>query len=134
MEITGVNPNTTFGFGTWVAFGTGRVPVGYDSGDTDFDTAEETGGAKTHQLTEAELASHVHSNTYALDDTDNTASSIDQSGARFQSTKDTEAAGGDTAHNNVQPYIVVHMWKRTAQEIVWLRDRKQLKFTHRRRD
>ena len=38
---------TLFGFGTWGAFGAGRVLVGFDSGDTDFDTSEETGGAKT---------------------------------------------------------------------------------------
>jgi len=31
---------------TWVAFGAGKVLVGLDSGDTDFDTVEETGGAK----------------------------------------------------------------------------------------
>lgn len=41
------NPATVFGFGTWAAFGAGRVLVGVDSGDADFDTAEETGGAKT---------------------------------------------------------------------------------------
>lgn len=41
------NPATSLGFGTWSAFGAGRVPVGFDSGDTDFDTDEETGGAKT---------------------------------------------------------------------------------------
>lgn len=41
----------------------GRVPVGLDSTDTDFDSLGETGGAKTHSLTEAELASHSHSNS-----------------------------------------------------------------------
>lgn len=41
------NPNTLLGTGTWTAFGAGKVLVGRDSGDADFDTAEETGGAKT---------------------------------------------------------------------------------------
>lgn len=41
------NPGTLLGFGTWEAFGAGRVMVGLDSEDGDFDTAEETGGAKT---------------------------------------------------------------------------------------
>jgi hypothetical protein len=41
------NPGVTLGYGTWAAFGAGRVLVGVDAGDTDFDTAEETGGAKT---------------------------------------------------------------------------------------
>ena len=35
---------------TWTVFGAGRVLVGLDSSDTDFDTVEETGGAKTHTL------------------------------------------------------------------------------------
>lgn len=38
----------------------GRVPVGLDSGQTEFDTMGETGGAKTHTLTIAEMPSHGH--------------------------------------------------------------------------
>ena len=49
------NPATLLGFGTWAAFGAGRVMVGLDAGQTEFDTAEETGGAKTHTLTTGEL-------------------------------------------------------------------------------
>jgi microcystin-dependent protein len=48
------------GFGTWAAFGAGRVLVGLDAGDVDFDTVEETGGAKTHTLTVDEMPSHTH--------------------------------------------------------------------------
>ena len=47
------NPGTLLGFGTWATFGAGRVLVGIDSSDTDFDGAEETGGSKTHTLTTA---------------------------------------------------------------------------------
>ena len=54
------NPATLLGFGTWSAFSEGRVLIGIDSSDTDFDTAEETGGSKTHTLTEAQLPSHRH--------------------------------------------------------------------------
>ena len=47
ISVVSTNPATLLGYGTWAAFGAGRVLVGLDSGDTDFDTAEETGGAKT---------------------------------------------------------------------------------------
>jgi microcystin-dependent protein len=39
----------------------GRVPVGRDSSQTEFDTLGETGGAKTHTLNEAQMPSHLHS-------------------------------------------------------------------------
>lgn len=62
------NPGTLFG-GTWVAFGSGKTMVGLDSVDTDFDTAEETGGAKTKAISAhagtavAAHANHTHSVT-----------------------------------------------------------------------
>lgn len=39
----------------------GKVPVGLDSSDTDFDALGETGGAKTHTLSSSEIPSHSHS-------------------------------------------------------------------------
>lgn len=39
----------------------GKVPVGFDSTQTEFDALGETGGAKTHTLTEAEMPAHDHS-------------------------------------------------------------------------
>jgi hypothetical protein len=127
------NPGTLLGFGTWAAFGAGKVPVGIDSSDTDFDTAEETGGAKTHTLTESEIPSHQHllfKNVGVGNIGDTTASlsaahfyangsqsyRIRKSGSTY-SEPDlalSSTVGSDTAHNNVQPYIVVYMWKRTA--------------------
>ncbi len=47
ISVVSTNPATLLGYGTWSAFGAGRVLVGLDSGDADFDTVEETGGAKT---------------------------------------------------------------------------------------
>jgi microcystin-dependent protein len=38
----------------------GRVPVGFDSAQTEFDALGEAGGAKTHTLTTAEMPSHTH--------------------------------------------------------------------------
>lgn len=39
----------------------GRMPVGLDSSQAEFDTRGETGGAKTHTLTQSEMPSHTHS-------------------------------------------------------------------------
>jgi len=55
-------PNTLFGFGTWSQVAKGRMLIGVDeTGDTDWDTAGDTGGAKTHTLTSAESPGHTHS-------------------------------------------------------------------------
>ena len=105
------NPGTLIGFGTWVAFGAGRVPVGIDSTDTDFDTAEETGGAKTHTLTVNELPAHTHS----VPNSGSQNNSFDSGTTVGNDTTGTSGStGGGQAHNNLQPYIVVYMWKRTA--------------------
>lgn len=105
------NPATLIGFGTWVAFGAGRVPVGIDSSDTDFDTAEETGGAKTHTLTVDEIPAHTHSvpNSGSQNNSFDSGTTVGN-----DVTGTSGSTGGGSAHNNLQPYIVVYMWKRTA--------------------
>ena len=105
------NPGTLIGFGTWVAFGAGRVPVGIDSTDTDFDTAEETGGAKTHTLTVDEIPAHTHSvpNSGSQNNSFDSGTTVGN-----DVTGTSGSTGGGQAHNNLQPYIVVYMWKRTA--------------------
>lgn len=55
------DPGTLFGVGTWTTFGAGKVLVSLDSGDPDFDTAEETGGVKTQDLSHAHSFSSTHS-------------------------------------------------------------------------
>jgi hypothetical protein len=110
------NPATLLGFGTWVAFGAGRVPVGIDSGDTDFDTAEETGGAKTHTLTTSEIPAHTHTYSESSDgpDASGVGAGYDPPTAVGRQDADSGSTGGGQAHNNLQPYIVVYMWKRTV--------------------
>lgn len=94
INISGTNPSTYLG-GTWIAWGTGKVPVGVNTSDTDFNTVEKTGGSKTisykpagtnsgtaitlnaielthsggavgnHTLTVSEMPSHYHDTTYS---------------------------------------------------------------------
>tara|TARA_B100002019_G_scaffold223257_1_gene196152 strand:+ start:4595 stop:5770 length:1176 start_codon:yes stop_codon:yes gene_type:complete len=120
---------------TWVRFGEGKVMVGYNASDTDFDTAEETGGAKTHTLTEAQLPAHRHflfRNVGVGNIGDTTASlsaahfyADGSQSYRIRKSSATNAflepditlsgqTGSGSAHNNLQPYVVVYMWKRTA--------------------
>jgi hypothetical protein len=131
------NPSSLLGFGTWEAFGAGRVMVGLNASDALFDTAEETGGSK-----DAVLVSHNHTfsgsgTTSAVGDHQHWAGSIGTGstyGAWYSSgnsqTHQTQPAGahdhtfsysgttstgGSSATNaNIQPYIVVRMWKRVS--------------------
>ena len=105
---------------TWVSFAAGKMIIGVDTGDTAFDTVEETGGAKTHTLTEAELPAHSHdyaggeytgANDYGTNmSVNNLGSTTDGRSTNFNS----ETVGSDTAHSIMNPYITVYMWKRTA--------------------
>lgn len=60
ISVVSTNPATLLGYGTWGAIAAGRVLVGLDSGDTDFDTVEETGGAKTVTLDTTMIPAHTH--------------------------------------------------------------------------
>lgn len=59
MSTVNTNPSAFFG-GTWIAWGSGRVPVGVSS-DAEFNTVEKTGGEKTHKLVANEMPKHAHS-------------------------------------------------------------------------
>jgi len=112
------NPASLLGFGTWSAFGAGKVMVGLDAGDTSFDTVGETGGEKTHILTVAEMPAHKHKFGYTGGNTDATGSpySVGKAIGHDPSNvySETTSTGGGGSHNNLQPYIVVYFWKRTA--------------------
>lgn len=90
MSVTNVNPGTQFG-GTWVAWGSGRVPVGVDAVQTEFDSVEETGGAKTVTLVEANLPPHQH----AIDH-DHPLFTTGSGGSHTHQTVSSATAGGST--------------------------------------
>lgn len=100
----------------------GRVPVGLDSTITDFNDRGKTGGSKTHQLTEAELAKHHHGiaqEVAAGGGTD--GREVDYSTGKQNNTTYIEEFthangtypyikenGGDAAHENMPPYVIVN--------------------------
>lgn len=108
------NPSSILGFGTWERYGQGRVLVGFDEADASFNALDRTGGAKTHVLTEAEIPPHTHSNIVALGTQNDFDTTGGNSGGVRRATSPTGSTGGGQAHNNLQPYITVFMWKRTA--------------------
>jgi hypothetical protein len=131
------NPGTLLGFGTWTAFGAGRVMVGLDSGNALFDTAEETGGSAdaivvshTHTATSTVTdPSHTHNiagrtdgytgggaNNFSVGDgRGNNATYATNSASTGITVATTNASTGSSGTNaNYQPYITVRMWKRTA--------------------
>lgn len=129
MTTVNVNPGTYIAGSTWVAWGSGRVPVGVDAAQTEFDTAEETGGEKTHTLSESEMPMSARLISVKTNDgraeriQDNVAyiangswgwsgSGQNLEGATLFSGSSAGGFGG--AHNNLQPFITCYMWKRTA--------------------
>lgn len=119
MSVNSTNPSNYFG-GTWVSWGQGRVPVSVKSSDSSFSTVEKTGGEKSHTLSIDEIPSHTHSitkNSVAGAQSLYTPYYQSQSGASFPNPADEIQigyTGGNSAHNNLQPYITCYMWKRTA--------------------
>lgn len=116
QSINSASPSTFMG-GTWERYAKGQVLVGVDESDSDFSTVGTTGGEKTHKLTAGEMA-HNHIQTEQF-----MSSYSNGNGHQFtigaSVAKDTIKTSGvadvtNQAHNNMQPYITVYMWKRTA--------------------
>ena len=111
------NPQTHFG-GTWEQYGAGRVTVGYSSGETEFNAGGKTGGAKTHALTGAENGSHDH----GVSSTGTGNGTLNHNGGYIAAcesssvgwSRRTGGSGSGSPHNNLQPYITVFRWRRTA--------------------
>ena len=131
------NPASLLGFGTWVAFGAGKVMVGLDAGDTSFDTLGETGGVKDVTLTSAQSGlvghnhtqnSHEHSvlggsgtaggvSVYIFPQgsiTNTFGGTIGKTSPVAGTNNAVSSANASESHTNLQPYIVVYFWKRTA--------------------
>lgn len=122
IGVVSTNPATLLGYGTWAAFGAGRVLVGIDAADTDFDTVEEVGGAKTKAISAhagaavadhaalthsgaavADHASHTHTYTQVVNHTHpqsvNSATTGGLSGYTPDTSTNTSATSGYSTGN-----------------------------------
>lgn len=110
------NP-TTFMGGVWERFGNGRVLVGVDEADADFNTANKTGGEKTHTLTIDEMPSHSHRQYVSANNGNDSIRrdwSSDGASRAYDQGMETGRAGGNRPHNNLQPYVTLYRWRRIA--------------------
>lgn len=121
-STSSTNPGTTFGVGTWAAYAAGRVLVGVGTSDQAF-AAAATGGESNHTLSAAESGAPAHTHLGLGDGNLVTggaggdAAALAQTGTAFRvfsGTAANTAAAASSAHNNLQPYVVVYMWQRTA--------------------
>lgn len=114
MSVNSISPQTLFG-GTWTQI---KDRFLLACGDTYANGA--TGGEATHKLTVNEMPKHNHrtcishgapgggSNVF-----DVAITGVTNSPAWSASTTN-DLVGGDSAHNNMPPYLAVYIWKRTA--------------------
>lgn len=109
ISVNNTNPSKWFG-GTWVTWGTGRVPVGVDTSQTEFNVVEKTGGSKYMQK-------HTHGARLTA------PNGYNPGGSHWLAEWTGESSAGNTAYitsagtgdsGNLQPYITCYMWKRTA--------------------
>ena len=132
LSTVSTNPSTLLGFGTWVAYGTGRMLI---SADATY-TAGSTGGAATTTLITANLPAHSHTATVTDPGHTHTHNAQQQNsshqlagGGSFTvvptaasitvnsnttGITGTTNTGSGTAATTISPYIAVYMWQRTA--------------------
>lgn len=124
MSSVSTNPATLFGFGTWAAEAAGRTLVGVGTSDATY-SAGATGGESTHTLTESEMPAHDHgggSHTHSIPGNDSGVGSVgalsnqDPYNTRYTGSSGAiiNSQGGGSAHNNMPPYQVRYIWRRTA--------------------
>lgn len=120
IRVDSINPSTWYG-GMWELLCPGRTLVCIDTNDGDFNTIKKTGGEKTHKLTVNEMPSHTHNWFAAIDGGNDAGRQIDRfmlngwGDARWWGNLyKMDNTGGNQSHNNLQPYMVVYIWVRTA--------------------
>ena len=87
-STSSTNPNTLFAGTSWSVFGQGKMLVGLDSSDADFNSTSDTGGSKTVTLTEGQMPQHNHS----------FSGSSANAGSHTHTTTGTAASGGSHDH------------------------------------
>ena len=113
MTMDNTNPSSTIG-GTWE-----KIEGRFLLGSSDNYALNTTGGEATHTLTVNEMPSHNHSLPAAIVNagyggSPATSAAGHDYGFKYNYVAYTGSNGGSQPHNNMPPYLVVNIWKRTA--------------------
>ena len=106
------DPNVEYG-GTWELI-KGKMVIGYDDTDEDFNTLGKTGGSRTHTQTLEELAPHNHG--IKANTNENATSGagrwpwVNYNGVN----RYTESAGEGQPMDIMNPHYVANIWHRVA--------------------
>lgn len=121
MSVNPTNPSELFPRTAWMEWGQGRVPVGVDPSQAEFNAAEKIGGSKTVTLTVDQMPRHTHNvpkpEWYGVTSELDTGFGLLRTKNPNKDGSDgfvSASAGGGKAHSNLQPYITCYMWVRTA--------------------
>ena len=113
------DPNSILGYGSWERFGQGQAIVGFSASVSNntpqwVKTVGSEFGSYTHKLTVSEMPNHNH----PIMDGDGVAGfggKVDTGNvSSYHEVSTIGGRGGDQPHNNVQPSVVVFLWKRTS--------------------
>jgi len=115
LETTNTNPATYLNFGTWVLWGSGRVPVGVDLNDEDFNEVEKTGGSKEYQKHTHKVQGEGNGKDVLIgDDKWGWNFGVVPATANNGGTHIIAAESGTGDSGNLQPYITCYIWKRVS--------------------
>jgi|SRR5574343_898000 hypothetical protein len=105
------NPGTLLGYGTWTQIAQGQFLAGQKDGDSDFGTAADTGGSKTHTH-DVDVGSTTSGNPTATVTVQSGTGALPASGGHKHTVDPASVTSGDSS--DLPPYFVVYVWKRTA--------------------
>ena len=122
IYITTANgdPSERLGYGTWQRFGEGKALVGFSTSvsNTIPEWAKVIGrefGEYEHRLTVKETPSHTHRlKSTSIATGGNGGLFFGVGTSSYLGSDNVDTTGGDQAHNNVQPSVVVYFWKRIS--------------------
>lgn len=116
VDAPNFNPNDFYIGGNWERI-KGRVIVGVDEEQDEFNTTGKTGGSKTHTLSVNEMPSHNHNHDSYIQPPTTYQGGYDKVmvyGKPLGTPSvnwGTTFTGGGQAHNNLPPYQTAYVWK-----------------------